>query len=213
MIPGDLSGAFPHRQAALPNSYPNALRVMQGGSLYHFYDGLWYDPAERRTHDLPRERRTRYRLSQPDTVDEKKVARMHNQTRWSSTLLISFLSFFFHAPYLIELICGSDKDMMLSHFCVFLYPNTPNFTRHQFLDLSVSLLFFKENKINFNIPNFCPPVYIGLVCFEWLVLPFDFMIFFFLFYCCCFLASSLRLIVVNYDYYFLIFYLFSCYDK
>ena len=41
---------------------------MQGGSLYHFYDGLWYDPAERRTHDLPCERRTRYRLSQPDTV-------------------------------------------------------------------------------------------------------------------------------------------------
>ena len=29
--------------AALPNSYPNALRAMQGGSLYHFYDGLWYD--------------------------------------------------------------------------------------------------------------------------------------------------------------------------
>ena len=22
---------------------PNALRVMQGGSLYHFYDGFWYD--------------------------------------------------------------------------------------------------------------------------------------------------------------------------
>ena len=20
-------------------------RAMQGGSLYHFYDGLWYDPA------------------------------------------------------------------------------------------------------------------------------------------------------------------------
>ena len=39
---------------------------MQGGSLYHFYDGLWYDPAERRTHDLPCERQTRYRLSQPD---------------------------------------------------------------------------------------------------------------------------------------------------
>ena len=64
MIPGDLLSAFPHRQfhtlpslldswAALPNSYPNALRAMQGGSLYHFYDGLWYDPAERRTHDLP----------------------------------------------------------------------------------------------------------------------------------------------------------------
>ena len=79
MIPGDLLSTCPHRQfhtlpglldswAALPNSYPNALRAMQGGSLYHFYDGLWYDPAERRTHDLPCERRTRYRLSQPDTV-------------------------------------------------------------------------------------------------------------------------------------------------
>ena len=79
MIPGDLLSACPHRQfhtlpglldswAALPNSYPNALRAMQGGSLYHFYDGLWYDPADMRTHDLPCERRTRYRLSQPDTV-------------------------------------------------------------------------------------------------------------------------------------------------
>ena len=78
MIP-DLLSAFPHRQfhtlpglldswAALPNSYPNALRAMQGVSLYHFYDGLWYDPAERRTHDLLCERRTRYRLSQPGTV-------------------------------------------------------------------------------------------------------------------------------------------------
>ena len=79
MIPGDILSAFPHRQfhtlpglldswAALPNSNPNACMPMQGGSLYHFYDGLWYDPAERRTHDLPCERRTRYRLSQPDTV-------------------------------------------------------------------------------------------------------------------------------------------------
>ena len=79
MIPGDLLSAFPHRQfhtllglldswVALPNSNPNACMPMQGGSLYHFYDGLWYDPAERRTHDLPCERRTRYRLSQPDTV-------------------------------------------------------------------------------------------------------------------------------------------------
>ena len=79
MIPGDLLSAFPHRQfhtlpglldswAALPNSNPNACMPMQGGSLYYFYYGLWYDPAERRTHDLPCERRTRYRLSQPDTV-------------------------------------------------------------------------------------------------------------------------------------------------
>ena len=73
MIPGDLLSACPHRQfhtlpglldswAALPNSNPNACMPMQGGSLYHFYDGLWYDPAERQTHDLPCERRTRYRL-------------------------------------------------------------------------------------------------------------------------------------------------------
>ena len=51
MIPGDLLSAFPHRQfhtlpglldswVALPNSYPNACMPMQGGSLYHFYDGL-----------------------------------------------------------------------------------------------------------------------------------------------------------------------------
>ena len=83
MIPGDLLSAFPHRQfhtlpglldswAALQNSYPNALRAMQGGSLYHFYDGLWYDLTERRTHDLPCERRTHYRLSQPDTVCMKE---------------------------------------------------------------------------------------------------------------------------------------------
>ena len=57
MIPGDLLSTCPHRQfhtlpslldsrAALSNSYPNACVPMQGGSLYHFYDGLWYDPAE-----------------------------------------------------------------------------------------------------------------------------------------------------------------------
>ena len=68
LIPRDLLSACPHRQfhtlpgllesrAALPNSYPYALRAMQGGSLYHFYDGFWYDPAGRRTHELPCERR------------------------------------------------------------------------------------------------------------------------------------------------------------
>ena len=52
LIPGDLLSASPHRQfhtlpglldsrAALPNSNPNALRAMQGGNLYDFYDGLW----------------------------------------------------------------------------------------------------------------------------------------------------------------------------
>ena len=46
-----------HSRSALSNSYPNACMPMQGGSLYPFYDDLWYDPAERRTHDLPCERR------------------------------------------------------------------------------------------------------------------------------------------------------------
>ena len=66
MISGDLLSAFPHRQfhtlpglldswAALPNSNPNACMPMQGGSLYHFYDGLWYDPAERRSRTTVRE--------------------------------------------------------------------------------------------------------------------------------------------------------------
>ena len=66
MIPGDLSSTFPHRQfhtlpglldswAALPNSNPNACTptCMQGGSLYHFYDGLWYDPADKRVIAIP----------------------------------------------------------------------------------------------------------------------------------------------------------------
>ena len=101
-------------------------------------------------------------------IDER-VTRMHNQTRWSSTLWISFLSFFFVHPYLIELICGSDMNMMLNHFCVFLYPNSGNFTRHMFLHLSI-YLFFKENDINFNIPNFCPPVYM------WTILIWDFFL-------------------------------------
>ena len=68
---------------------------MQGGSLYHFYDGLWYDPAERRTHDLPWERRTRYRLSQPDTVQMfwKKHVDRHGS--------LNFLQFIF-SEYIIR---------------------------------------------------------------------------------------------------------------
>ena len=61
MIQGDLLSAFPHRQfytlpglldswAALPNSKPNACMPMQRGSLYHFYDGLWYDPFRQDKH-------------------------------------------------------------------------------------------------------------------------------------------------------------------
>ena len=36
-----------------------------------------------------------------------------------------------------------------------------NFTRHKFFDL-FTYLFFKDNDINVNIPNFCPPVYLEL---------------------------------------------------
>ena len=79
-LPGDLLSACPHRQfhtlpglldsrAALPNSNPSALRALQGGILYHFYDGLWYDSVGTQTHGIPCERRTRLPLSQPDYVD------------------------------------------------------------------------------------------------------------------------------------------------
>ena len=42
-----------------PKLFPyNALRAKQGGGLYHFYDGLWYDQAGARTNNLPHKRRT-----------------------------------------------------------------------------------------------------------------------------------------------------------
>ena len=121
MIPGDLLSAFPHRQfhtlpglldswAVLPNSNPNACMPMQGGSLYHFYDGLWYDPAERRTHDLPCERGTSYRLSQPDTSFNPKQHARHliknltpkKRILYLNNLWISFLS---AISIIIRVIC------------------------------------------------------------------------------------------------------------
>ena len=105
LIPGDLLSAFPHRQfhtvpglldsrAALPNSYPNALRAMQGGSLYHFYDGLWYNSVGRRTHDIPRERRTRYRLSQPDTVNiHSKIYNKQTNMQTNKSSIMNFLRY------------------------------------------------------------------------------------------------------------------------
>ena len=67
MIPGDFLSACPQRKfhtlpglidsrAALPNSYPNALRAMQGGSLHHLYDSLWYDPPGTQIRDLQHSR-------------------------------------------------------------------------------------------------------------------------------------------------------------
>ena len=71
--------ACPHRQfhtlpglldswAALPNSNPNACVSMQECSLYHFYEGLWYDPAGRRTPDLLCEANSRPTVREADTL-------------------------------------------------------------------------------------------------------------------------------------------------
>ena len=43
-------------------------------------------------------------------------------------------------------------------FAYFYNPNTSNFTRHKFLDLFLCL-FFRDNEIYVDIPNFCPAVY------------------------------------------------------
>ena len=61
--PSNLKGIFGNKNIGL------AIACHAGRQFVPFYDGLWYDPAERRTHDLLSERRTRYRLSQPDTVE------------------------------------------------------------------------------------------------------------------------------------------------
>ena len=55
LIPGDLLSAYPQRQfntlpglldsrTALSNYTQYRMRAMQRGSLYHCYDGLWYNP-------------------------------------------------------------------------------------------------------------------------------------------------------------------------
>ena len=117
MIPGDLLSACPHRQfhtlpglldsrAALPNSYPNALRAMQGGSLYHFYDGLWYDLAGRRNHNLSCERWTRLPLSQPDTVN-------FNEISWQSSDLQVDILFKLNNADLIEHFVRSIMSIIL----------------------------------------------------------------------------------------------------
>ena len=61
--------------------------------------------------------------------------------------------FFFMHPYLNELIRGADMDMMLNHFCVFLYPNTPNFTRHK---IYIFICVFKKTKLMSIFQTFVP---------------------------------------------------------
>ena len=65
LIPGDLLGAYPHRQfhtllgfldsqAALSNSYPTTcLPNREAACRYYFFDDLWYDPTGPQTSDLP----------------------------------------------------------------------------------------------------------------------------------------------------------------
>ena len=51
-------------------------------------------------------------------IDSEKVTRMHNQTHWSFT--VDFICHFFTHPNLFKMICGSDMNMILNHFCKFL---------------------------------------------------------------------------------------------
>ena len=96
LIPGDPLNACPDRQfhtvlylldsrAALSNSYPNALRAMQGGSLYHFMMvfGMTRPGGELTTYRAC-ERRTRLPLNQPDTVDRKTCIPLFYRPRYDS---------------------------------------------------------------------------------------------------------------------------------
>ena len=66
LIPWDFYSLCPHRQfhmlPGLLHSWAalltpsRELHAKQGGSLYNFYDGLWYDLAGYWTHDLPHQR-------------------------------------------------------------------------------------------------------------------------------------------------------------
>ena len=75
--------SFRDGRAALLNSYPNALRAKQGGSLDHFYDGFGYDPAGTWTRDLSHKRQTYLPLSQPDS-DQSFVIQW--KPFWEATL-------------------------------------------------------------------------------------------------------------------------------
>ena len=66
-------------------------------------------------------------------------------------------------PNLFKLICGSDMmDMIYSIiFSCFENPILQTLLDICFLYL-LFYLFFNDNEINVNIPNFCPPVYIEI---------------------------------------------------
>ena len=58
----------PFRQSGcIVKLLPKRIACYAGRQIVPFYDGLWFDPSGRRTHDLPCERRTPL-LKLPDTV-------------------------------------------------------------------------------------------------------------------------------------------------
>ena len=85
----DLLSACPHRQfhtlpslldswAALSDSYPSTLRAMQGGSSYHFYDGLLYDPG-REANSRPTVRKADTLITKPTRHSMKSDLFFSNQ--------------------------------------------------------------------------------------------------------------------------------------
>ena len=54
--------------------------------------------------------------------------------RLKSTIVLYWFDFyhFFTHPNLFKPICRSDMDMILNHFCMFVWPNTSNVTWHNF---------------------------------------------------------------------------------
>ena len=145
LIPGDILSACPHNQfhtllirglldsrAALANSYPNAFVPRRWrGSLYHFYDDLWYDPVGARTRYLPYEVDT-LPLSLPDAVQNCINTRNHCRSPKSymgdmSQQLLGFLAKY---NFVFLLLSNRMSDLTKSVFGV------------KYLTLKNSLNFF-----------------------------------------------------------------------
>ena len=91
MIPGDLLSAFPHRQFhTLPGLLDSwaACVPMQGGSLYHFYDGLGMT--------RPRGELTTYRARGGHATNWANPTRYRNLYSKQATLIwVFYIMFFF----------------------------------------------------------------------------------------------------------------------
>ena len=72
------------------------------------------------------------------------------------TIDLIYVIFYTH-PNLFEEICVSDMNMVHNHFLCFC-----NRILQTLLDISFYIylfICFKDNRINVNIPNFCPPIW------------------------------------------------------